>query len=145
MLACLTVGIMGVLHSSHSAAPKHHLVLCQRARLVRKDVLHLAEILSDIKSSALQVRVCLLIVQIHVLMDEVHLADLYNLNRHKEGDGYQDLGEDTVFIRKEVQPVKGFLGLLCEALVVNTFYNSDYPFTPSFLSGGYCCCFFGGA
>ena len=93
---------MGVLHSCDSAASEHHLVLRQRACLVRKDVLHLAEILSDIKSSALQVRVCLLVVQIHVLMDEVHLADLYNLNRHEEGDGYQHLGEDRVFIRKEV-------------------------------------------
>ena len=135
MLACLTIGIMGVLHSSHSAAPKHHLILRQRAGLVRKDVLHLAEILSDIKSSALQVRVCLLVVQIHVLMDEVHLADLYNLNRHKEGDGYQDLGEDRVFIRKEVQPVMGFLGLLCESFAVNTFYSSASPCTPSFPLG----------
>lgn len=85
---------MGVLHPCHSAAAKHHLVLCQRACLVREDVLHLAKILSDIKSSALQVRVCLLVIQLHVLMDEVHLADLDNLNRHKEGDGYQHLGED---------------------------------------------------
>lgn len=91
---------MGVLHPCHSAATKHHLVLCQRACLVREDVLHLAEILSDIKSSALQVRVCLLIVQIHVLMDEVHLADLDDLNRHKKGDGYQHLGEERAFIRK---------------------------------------------
>lgn len=99
---------MGVLHSCHSAAPKHHLVLRQRACLVRKDVLHLAEILSDIKSSALQVRVCLLVVQIHVLMDEVHLADLYNLNGHEEGDGYQHLAEERMFTRKQVQLVIGF-------------------------------------
>lgn len=97
LLACLTIGIMGVLHPCHSATAKHHLVLCQRACLVREDVLHLAKILCDIKSSALQVRVCLLIIQIHVLMDEVHLADLDNLNRHKKGDGYQHLGEDRVF------------------------------------------------
>lgn len=93
---------MGVLHSCHSAATKHHLVLCERARLVREDVLHLAEILSDIKSSALQVRVCLLVVQIHVLMDEIHLADLDNLNRHKKGDGYQHLREKRMLVRKEL-------------------------------------------
>lgn len=94
---------MGVLHPCHSAAAKYHLVLRQRACLVREDVLHLAKILSDIKSSALQVRVCLLVIHIHVLMDEVHLADLDNLNRHKKGDGYQHLGKDRVFVRKEME------------------------------------------
>lgn len=71
---------MGVLHPGHSAASEHHLVFRQRASLVREDVLHLAQILSDIKCSALQVRVCLLVVQIQVLMDEVHLADFDNFN-----------------------------------------------------------------
>lgn len=113
LLACLTIGIMGVLHPCHSAAAKHHLVLRQRARLVREDVLHLAEILGDIQSSALQVRVRLLVVQIHVLMDEVHLADLDNFNRHKKGDRYQHLGEDRVFVRKEIEVVIGFSSLLC--------------------------------
>lgn len=93
----LTIGIVGVLHACHCAAAKNHLVLCQRACLVREDVLHLPEIFCDIKSSALQVRVRLLVVQLHVLMDEVHLADLHNLDRHKEGDGYQHLGEDGGF------------------------------------------------
>ncbi len=80
MLACLTIGIMGVFYPCHSAAAKHHLVLSQRACLVREDVLHLAEVLGDVKSSALQVRVCLLVIQLRVLMDEVHLADLDDLN-----------------------------------------------------------------
>lgn len=87
----LTVSIMRVLHPRHGAATEHHLVVRQRARLVRKDVLHLAQILSDIQSPALQVRVRLLVIQIHVLMDEVDLADLHDLNRHEEGDGYQHL------------------------------------------------------
>lgn len=93
---------MGVLHPCHSAAAKHHLVLRQGACLVREDVLHLAEILCDIKSSALQVRVCLFVVQIHVLMDEVHLADLDDLDRHKKGDGYQHLSEERVLVRQEL-------------------------------------------
>lgn len=93
-LYCLTICIMGILHSCHGAAAKHHFVLCKRARLVREDVLHLAKIFSDIKSSALQVRVCLLVIHLHVLMDEVYLTDLDDLNRYKEGDGYQHLRED---------------------------------------------------
>lgn len=76
----LTVGIMGILHPCHSAAPEHHLIFRQRACLVREDILHLAQILCDIKCSALQVGVCLLVIQIHILMDEVHLADLDNFN-----------------------------------------------------------------
>lgn len=95
---------MGELHSCHSAAAKHHLVLCQRACLVREDVLHLAEILCDIQSSALQVRVCLLVVQLHVLVDEVHLADLDDLNRHKKGDGNQHLEEDRGFVKMVLRP-----------------------------------------
>lgn len=118
VLACLTIGIMGVLHPCHSAAAKHHLVLCQRACLVREDVLHLAEILSDIKSSALQVRVCLLVIQIQVLMDEVHLADLDNLNRHKKGDGYQHLGEDRVSVRKEAELLISFSSLFFYSIYI---------------------------
>lgn len=121
LLDCLTIGIMGVLHPSHSAAAKHHLVLRQRACLVREDVLHLAEILSDIKSSALQVRVRLLVIQLHVLMDEVHLADLDNLNRHKQGDGYQHLEGDRVFVRKKVALVISRSSLLCKNVTVYTF------------------------
>lgn len=93
---------MGVLHPCHSAAAKHHLVLRQRARLVGEDVLHLAEVLGDVESSALQVGVGLLVVQLDVLMDEVHLADLDDLNRHKEGDGYQHLEEGRQEDRKLV-------------------------------------------
>lgn len=121
LLDCLTIGIMGVLHPSHSAAPKHHLVLRQRACLVREDVLHLAEILSDIKSSALQVRVRLLVIQLHVLMDEVHLADLDNLDRHKQGDGYQHLEGDRVFVRKKVALVISRSSLICKNVTVYTF------------------------
>lgn len=84
---------MGVLHPGHGAAAKHHLVLRQCARLVGEDVLHLAEVLGDVESSALQMGVGLLVVQLDVLMDEVHLADLDDLNRHKQGDGYQHLEE----------------------------------------------------
>lgn len=83
LLDSLTVCIMGVLHPCYGAAAKDHFVLCQRACLIREDVLHLAKILCDIKSSALQVRVRLLVVQLHVLMDEVHLTDLDYFNRHE--------------------------------------------------------------
>lgn len=86
-----TIGIMRVLHSSHGATPKHHLVLGQRASFVRKNVLHLAKVLGDVQSSTLQVRVCFLIIKIHVLVYEVHLTDFDNLNGHKQGDWDQHL------------------------------------------------------
>lgn len=101
----LTVGIVRVLHPGHCAAPEHHLVFRQRARLIREDVLHLAQILGDIKRPALQLGVRLLVVQIHVLMDEVHLADLHNFNRHEERDGYQHLGEERK-VTERIQSTK---------------------------------------
>lgn len=85
---------MRVLHPGHGAAAEHHLVLGQRARLVGEDVLHLAEVLCDVESPALQVGVRLLVIQLHILVDEVHLADLHNLDRHKQGDGDQHLEEE---------------------------------------------------
>lgn len=91
LLESLTVCIVGVLHPCHGAAAEDHFVLRQRACLIREDVLHLAKVLRDIKSSALQVRVCLLVVKLHVLMDEVHLTDLDYFNRHEQRDGYQHL------------------------------------------------------
>lgn len=91
---CCTVGVVRVLHPCHCAAAEHHLVLGQRARLVREDVLHLAEVLCNIKSPTLQVGVRLLVVQLHVLVDEVHLADLHNLQRHKQRDGDQHLQKE---------------------------------------------------
>lgn len=42
MLDFLTICIMGVLHPRYSAAAEDHFVLCQRACLIREDVLHLA-------------------------------------------------------------------------------------------------------
>lgn len=91
-----TIGIMGVLHTSHGAPPKHHLVLRQRASFVRKNVLHLAQVLGDVQSPTLQVRIGLLIIKIHVLVYEVHLTDFDNLNRHKQGDWDQHLKQRGV-------------------------------------------------
>ena len=55
---------MGVLHAGHGAATEHHLVLRERAGLVGEDVLHLAQVLSDVEGATLQVRVRLLVVQL---------------------------------------------------------------------------------
>lgn len=112
---------MGVLHPRHGAAAKHHLVLRQRARLVGEDVLHLAEVLGDVESSALQVGVGLLVVQLDVLMDEVHLADLDDLNRHKQGDGYQHLEEG----RRTESSSAPFSGDSDRHFRYHTLWNSD--------------------
>lgn len=91
-----TIGIMGILDASYGAAAEHHLVLGQRAGFIGEDVLHLAQIFGDIQSPTLQMWVCLLIVQVHVLMDKIHLADLHDLDRDEERDGDQNLqGTET--------------------------------------------------
>lgn len=87
----LTVSVVRVLDASHGAATEHHLILCERSGLIREDVLHLAEVLGDVQSSTLQVRVRLLVVQIHVLVDEVNLTDLHDLDGDEERDGDQHL------------------------------------------------------
>lgn len=90
-LGILTVSIVRVFHSCHSTASKHHLVFCERAGLIRKDVLHLAEVFCDVQSSALQMRVRLFIVELSVLMNKIHLAYLHYFNGNKERDWDQDL------------------------------------------------------
>lgn len=87
----LTVGVVRVLDARHRAAPEHHLVLCQRARLVREYVLHLAQILGDVEGAALQVRIRLLVVKLHILVNDVYLANLHDLDGDEEGDGDQNL------------------------------------------------------
>lgn len=82
---------MRVLDSCHITAAKHHLVFRERAGFIRENVLHLAKVFCDVQSPALEVRVCFLIVQLHVLMDKVHLAYLHYFNGNKERDWDQHL------------------------------------------------------
>lgn len=105
----LTVSVVRVLDSGHGAAPEHHLVLGERSRLIGEDVLHLAEVLGDVQSSALQVRVRLLVVQVQVLVDEVNLADLHDLDGDEERDGDQHLStrrKERSRIKKTSAPEK---------------------------------------
>ena len=71
-----------VVHSSYSAALKLHLVFCQRACLVREDVLNLSQVFGDVEGPALHPFVWLLVIQLQILGDEVDLAQLHQLHRH---------------------------------------------------------------
>lgn len=90
----LTVGVVRVLHARHDAAPEDHPVLGEGAGLVGEDVLDLAQVLGDVERPALQLGARLGVMQLHVLVDEVHLAHLDDLDGHVQGDGDQNL-EDT--------------------------------------------------
>lgn len=80
----LTVILVREFSSHYSTAPEHHFILSQCPRLVREDILDLSQVLCDIKSTALDPRVLLLIIQVQVLSDEEHLANLYQLNGQVE-------------------------------------------------------------
>lgn len=80
----LTVILMREFSSHYGAAPEHHFILSQRPCLVREDILDLPQVLCDIKSATLDPRVLLLIIQVQVLSDEEHLANLYQLDGQVE-------------------------------------------------------------
>ena len=90
----LTVRIVRIFYASHSAPSENHLILCQSASFIREDILDLPQVLRDVQSPALQLGVGLLIVQLQVLVDEVHLAHFNDLDGDVERNGDQDL-EDT--------------------------------------------------
>lgn len=89
----LTVGVVRVLYARHGAPAEHHLVLGQRARFVREHVLDLPQVFRDVQRAALQAGVGLLVVQLRVLVDEVHLAHFDDFDGDVQGNGNQNLGD----------------------------------------------------
>lgn len=67
----------------------------------------------------------LLVIQLHVLMDEVHLADLHDLDGHEEGDGYQHLGEDREILERRYRALLSFR-LIYRIHAV--FWSSDFAY-----------------
>lgn len=84
---------MGILAAHDGAAPEHHLVLGQRPRLVREEVLDLSQVLRDVEGPALNGRIGLFIVQVEVVVQEEDLPKLHQLDGHVQGDGDQHLRE----------------------------------------------------
>lgn len=82
---------MAVVKPCYAAPPKHHLILSKGSRLIRKEVLNLPKVLSDVQSSALDGRIHFLIVEVYVALDEIDLPKLHNLDGHIERNGDQDL------------------------------------------------------
>lgn len=74
--------------------PEHHLVLGQRPRLVREDVLDLAQVLSDVEGSTLNGQMGLFIIQVKVIVQEEDLPELHQLDGHVQGDWDQYLWGD---------------------------------------------------
>ena len=67
--------------------PELHLVARQRARLVRKNVVNLAQILHEVRAPALRRRVVRLIVQVQVRVDQRRLLQLDHIHRHNQRNG----------------------------------------------------------
>lgn len=82
---------MRILAAHDGATPEHHLVLGQRPRLVREDVLDLAQVLRDVEGSTLNGQIGLFIVQVKVVVQEEDLPELHQLNGHVQGNGNQHL------------------------------------------------------
>lgn len=91
----LTVLLVRVLGAHYGAAAEHHFVLSQGPCLVREDVLDLAQVLCDVEGATLHPSVRVLIIQIHILHDEEHLAHLHQLNGEVERDGDHHLGRES--------------------------------------------------
>lgn len=87
----LTIVLMRIINAKDAAAAEHHFVLRQCPSLIWKQVLDLTKILSDVKSTALNPGVQLLVVQVQVIVDKVDLAQFHNLNGHIEGNWDQHL------------------------------------------------------
>lgn len=89
---------MRVFSSHYSAAAEHHFVLSQSPGLVWEDVLDLPQVLCDIKSTTLDPRVLLLIIQVQVLSDEEHLANLHQLDGQVEWNWDHHLDREVILI-----------------------------------------------
>lgn len=64
----LTVFLVTVLVAHDGATPEHHLILRQGPRLIREDILDLAQVLCDVEGSALNGPICFFIAQVKVIM-----------------------------------------------------------------------------
>lgn len=73
---------MRIFNTVDTAAAENHVVFCQSARLIREKVLDLTQVLCNVESPALDPGVQLLVVQGQVILDEVHLSQFDNLDRH---------------------------------------------------------------
>ena len=89
-----TIFLVRIFAAHDSATPKHHLVLSQRPRLVREDILDLAQVLSDVEGSTLDGQISLFIVQVKVILQEEDLPKLHQLNGYIQGDWDQHLWGD---------------------------------------------------
>lgn len=82
---------MWIVDPTNSATLELHFVLRESARLVREDILNLTQVFRDVQGPALHRLVRLLVVQLNVLHDEVHLAKLHQLHGHVQRQRYHRL------------------------------------------------------
>lgn len=86
-----TIFLVRILAAHDSATPEDHLVLSQCPRLVREDILDLAQVLSDVEGSTLNGQISLFIIQVKVIVQEEDLPELHQLNGYIQGDWDQHL------------------------------------------------------
>ena len=77
---------MWVVPAPNRAAAEHHLILGQSPSLIREDILDLAQVFSDVESTALKGPVTSLVVHVQVPVEEVDLYELDYLNGDIERD-----------------------------------------------------------
>lgn len=103
-----TIFLVRILAAHDGAAPEHHPVLRQRARLVGEDVLDLAQVLRDVEGTTLDGRVGLFVVQVEVVVQEEDLPELHQLDGHVQGDWDQHLpGEESPCVGTRPAPHLG--------------------------------------
>ena len=97
---------MAVVKPCYTAPPKHHLILSEGSCLIRKEVLNLPKVLSDVQGSALNGRIHFLVVEIYITLDEIDLPKLHDLNGHIERNGDQDLMECKQYQKVRVSAIR---------------------------------------
>lgn len=95
--SALTIFFMAVIKACHTTSSKNHLILSEGSCFIRKEVLNLSKILSDVQGSALNCRTHFLIVEIHIALNKIYLSKLHNFNGNIERNRNQDLRRTKQF------------------------------------------------
>ena len=98
---CVPLARRRVIHNiskgdaSDGRLAKLHLIPCERAGLVGKDIVNLSQVFHQIRAAAQCRRVLWLIVQVQVRVDQIRQLQLHNIHRHDERDGNQTVVQNN--------------------------------------------------
>ena len=89
----LTLKAVWIVLPTHSAAPEHHVILCECPSLIGHQILNLAEVLSDIECPTLDGCVPARVVQVEIKVDKEDLSNFHYLDGNIQRDWNCDLEE----------------------------------------------------